>query len=516
MQTRRALLGALAAPAFLPHVAGAQADPRPVLRVAVQALPPTLEPLETISNVGLRLTDNVFDTLWRRDFLAEMREGGSHLGPYLATSLTRRDPLTWVADLRPGVRFHDGSEMTAEDVLSTFSAARMWGPEVPYFEGRLTFGHLAGVELEGRHRVVFRTRTPDVVMPPRLAAYGGWVHSARAASEGGAAGMRTRPIGTGPYRYASFQRDARATLESHDDWWGGRPPARGAVFTVVPEASSRLAGVLAGDFDIATNLLPEQIESLRRNPSVEGISVNLDLAHILFYDTRRPALRDARVRQGLNHAVDYDALGRALWGPDFRRMAALQVPAFGDLYEAERRGFAYDPDRARRLLREGGYRGEEIVIRIAPTYYLNILPAVQVIQGMWSAIGVNSRLETRENAALVQQPGADVRPVSVAFRFADPLGGGLAVHLAREQVIQSGGFWTPTRFNELVDAFRAASEPEDRKRLWHALLDEFEAEAPALILYPAREIFAKRRAVRFTHYPLYYLDLRPTNLGFTA
>lgn len=513
---RRILLSGLAAPALLPRVAGAQADSRPVLRVAVQALPPTLDPLEAISNVGLRLTDNAFDTLWRRDFLAEGREGGSRLGPWLATALTRRDPLTWVADMRPGVRLHDGAEMTSDDVLSTFSAARMWGPEVPYFEGRLTFGHLAGVEAEGRHRVVFRTRTPDVVMPQRLAAYGGWIHSARAAAAGGAAGMRARPIGTGPYRYASFQRDARVTLESHDDWWGGRPPARGVIFTVVPEASSRLAGLMAGDYDIATNLLPEQVEGLARHPTLEGVSVNLDLAHILYYDTRRPALRDARVRRALNHAVDTDALGRALWGPDFRRMAAMQVPAFGELYEADRRGFTHDPDLARRLLREGGYRGEEIAVRIAPTYYLNMLPAVQIIAQMWSAVGVNSRLETRENAALVQQPGADVRPVSVAFRFADPLGGGLAVHLAKEQVIQSGGFWTPSRFNELVDAFRAAHEPEERKRLWRALLDEYEAEAPAMILYPAREVFAKRRAVRFTHYPLYYMDLRPSNLGFPA
>lgn len=512
---RRALLAApLAAPAILPQVAGAQADARPVLRIAVQALPPTLEPLEAISNVGLRITYNVFDTLWRRDFAAEAREGGSRLTPFLATALEQRDPLTWVATLRPGVRMHDGSELTSADVLSTFSAERMWGAEVQTFEGRVNFGHLAGVDADGPLRVVFRTRAPDPVMPQRLAAYGGWVHSARFYAAQGRDGLRRAPVGSGPYRVASFQRDQRVVLDAHDDYWQGRPPARQVVFTVVPEASSRVSGLRAGDFDIVTNLLPEQAEGLARDRVVEALDVPLDFAHILYYDTRQGPLRDARVRQALNVAVDYDTLGRSLWGEGFRRMAALQLPSFGALYDPDRRGFTFDPDRARRLLREGGYRGEELIIRIAPNYYLQMLQAVQVVQEMWRAVGVNTRLETRENLAALTQPGADIRPTSIAFRFADPLGGGLTVHLAEEYSLQKSGFWQPQRFNGLVRQMRAATRPDERRRVWTALLDEFEAEAPALILYPVREYIGKRRAIRWSHPPLYYMDFRAANLSF--
>ncbi len=501
---------ALAAPALLALPVRAQGDTRPVMRVAVQALPPTLEPLEAISNVGLRITGNVFDTLWRRDYATET------LSPFLATALVRRDPLTWTVTLRDDVRLHDGGTLTAEDVLSTFSAERMWGPTVQTFEGRVNFGHLAGVEAEGSHTVVFRTKAPDPVMPQRLAAYGGWIHSAKSYAEQGQAGLRTRPVGTGPYRVASFQRDQRVVLEAFDEHWQGRPPARQVVFTVVPEASARVAGLQAGDFDLVTNLLPEQIEPLARSRTLEGVGVPLDFAHILYYDTRRPALRDARVRRGLNHAVDYDMLGRSLWGPGFRRMAALQIPAFGDLYDADRPGFRYDPDLARRLLREGGYRGEEIVIRIAPAYYLQMLQAVLVVQQMWAAVGVTARIETRENLSLLTQPGADVRPTSIAFRFPDPLGGGLAVHLSREYSLQQQGFWAPVKFNELVDALRLAQAPEQRRALWRGMLEEFEAEAPALILYPVQEYFAKRRAIRWTHPPLYFMDFRPGLLSFTS
>jgi peptide/nickel transport system substrate-binding protein len=515
MLTRRSVLAAsLAAPAIIARAVQAQADARPVLRVAVQAVPPSLEPIESISNIGLRVTDNVFDTLIRRDYLAEAADGRSHLVPALATELVQRDPLTWVATLRPGVRLHDGREMSADDVVATFAPARMWGANAPFFEGRVAFSHLAEVAAEDAHHVVFRTRAPDPVMDKRLAAYCGWICSAQYLAQAGLEGMRTRPIGTGPYRIASFERERRVVLDAFDEYWMGRPPARQVVMTAVPEASARLAGLQAGDFDLVTNLLPDQIPALSQDRRVEAISVPLDFAHILYYDTRRPAMRDARVRQALNYAVDYDLMGRALWGENFHRMAALQLPSFGDLYDRTRVGFAYDPDRSRRLLAEAGWRGEEIVVRIPNDYYVNLLPATQIVQDMWRAVGVPSRLEVRESAATLTQPGADVRPVSVSFRFADPLGGGLMVHLSRDYFIQGQGFWTPTRFNEIADALRAASAPAERRRLWLLLMDEFEAEAPAMILYPVQEVIGKRRDLRFTHYPLYFMDLRAYNLGF--
>jgi peptide/nickel transport system substrate-binding protein len=303
-------------------------------------------------------------------------------------------------------------------------------------------------------------------------------------------------------------------LDSHDDYWMGKPPARQVVFTVVPEASTRLAGLLAGDFDIVTNLLPDQAPALAGSEKVEAVSVPMDLVHVLYFDTRRPPINDVRVRQALNHAIDDELLGRALWGDDFQRMAALQVPAFGELYDRERPGFVYDPDKARKLLSAANWKPRPIVIRIPSTYYLNLLQAAQIVQEMWQAVGVPSRLEIRENPALVAQPGADVRPTSVAFRFADPLGGGLTVHFAKDYFIQAQGYWQPLRFNQISEAFRGATDPAERRRLWRQLLDEYEAEAPAVILYPVREVFGKRRNIRFSHYPLYYMDFRSYNLGF--
>lgn len=518
MLHRRTLLGALpalGAPAILARPVRAQGDRRPELRVAVQALPPTPEPMDGISNVGLRLVGNLFDTPLRRDFLAEAANpGASVLRPSLATAVRRIDPLTWELALRPGVVMHDGAEMTSEDVLATLSEERMRGPRAPWGEGRILWGHVAEVQALDRHTVRLVTRTPDVAMEQRLGAYGFWVISAKAWAEGGLAGSRRAPVGTGPYRLASFERDNRVVLDAHDAHFDGPPPARRVTIQVVPEPATRLAGLVSGEFDLVTNLLTDQAGQLARYPDVEAVSVSLDLVHILYYDTRRPALRDKRVRQALNHAIDYDLLARTVWGEGASRPNGFQTPAFGPLYDGARKFQPYDPDRARRLLREAGYGGQEIVLRLMTGYYANSSEAAQIIQAMWAEVGVPMKLEFVESVQQNGAPGADVRMVSVAFRFPDPAGGGVIVHLGRESGLQRNGFWTPTEYNEVGDALSAATETSERRRLFQKMQDILEDEAPLSLLYAVQETFGKRKSLRYTQYPLYYMDLRSPNLAF--
>lgn len=513
----RGLLGAssLMATTATGALAQAAGDSRPVLRIAVQALPASLEPLETISNIGLRQTTCLFDTALRRDFKAEAaKPGTSALMPQLATGLRRVDDLTWELALRPDVRLHDGSILSADDILATFSPARI-GPNSPYPEGRILFGHIAALRRIDDLTVQIVTNAPDEVMEQRLAGYGGWVIGAKAYADGGAEGVRSHPIGAGPYKLAEFTRDTRLVLAAHDDYWMGRPAAREVRLDVVPEAATRIAGLISGEYDIVTNLLPDQMSQLDGYDDVEAVSVPLDLVHMLFYDTRRPGVANATVRQALNHAIDYQALGRAVWGDAATRPNGLQTPAFGPLYDPDRKHFPYDPARAKALLAEGGFDGKPLKMRLISGYYVGAEAAGQIIQAMWAQIGVTVELEFVESMKQALEPGADVRMISAAFRFPDPLGGGVIPAWGPDSAVQKRGFWTSTAYNDGVAALIAARSPADRRRTFQALLDIFEEEAPGTILYGVNEVFAKRKSVNWTHYPLYYLDLRPDNLSFS-
>lgn len=513
------LLGAgtaLTAASRIVPALGQETNPRPALRIGVQALPPTLEPLD-VTNVSLRLTDCLFDRPLVRDFKAEAEEsGGQVVVPQLATSVTRIDPLTWEIQLRPDVRLHDGSVLSSADVVATFSPERT-GQDTAYPWGNILFGHVVEAIPVDDLTVQLRTETPDLLMDQRLAAYGAWIIGAQAFAENGPESVGTHPVGAGPYKLREFVTDTRVVFDSHDDYWMGRPAASTVTIDVVPEAATRVAGVISGEYDIVTNLLPGQVSQFDGYDDVEVISVPMDLIHAIFYDTTGPVVSDVRVRKALNYAIDYDMLGRAIWGDSFARPNGFQLPSFGDLYEPDRAFFFFDPEQARALLAEADYGGEEIVLRIIAGYYVGSDDAVQILQAMWGELGINVRLEFVENAQQYYEPGADIRMVSASFRFPDPLGGGAIAAFGPDAMPQQRGYWTPTNgFNETSEQLILAQDPAERRRLFQHLLDLFEEDAPATILYMANEIYAKRRSVTFTHYPLYYFDLRPNNLSFDA
>ncbi|SMF25021.1 peptide/nickel transport system substrate-binding protein [Tistlia consotensis] len=521
MFTRRQTLGLLASTMTLTALDGTGArrafaqDGRPVLRVAVQALGPSLEPLESMTNVGLRAIDCLFDRPLRRNFVEEERHPGKPaIDPQLATSVTQVSPLVWEMTLRPGVRLHDGTTLSAEDVLATFGPDRI-GPDSPYPDGKILFGHVTEVEKVDDMTVRLHTRQEDVVMRHRLAGYGPWIIGAKAYRELGPEGFKAQPVGAGPYKLKEFVRDTRIVFASHDDYWMGAPAAAEVVISVVPEVATRVAGLISGEYDIVTNVLPDQVPQFAGYADVEAETVPMDLLHLLFFDYNRPAVADAKMRRALSFAIDYDAVAKAVWGPRYRRPNNFQIPAFGDLYDPNRKYFTYDPDQARELLSAAGYAGGEIVLRVPPSYYLGSGDAAQIIQAQWQALGINTRLEFAESAAQQMQPGADVRMISSSFRYPDPLSGGVIVHLGRNSYLQKHKFFIPrTDYNEVCDQFAAATAPEERKRLFWRLLDLLEEEAPVTILYAVNEIVGKRTKVNWTQYPLYYMDLRPDVFSF--
>jgi len=144
------------------------ADNRPALTVAVNELPRGLEPSENTGNVDVRVTYSIFDTLIRRDFSKDSG-GDDILKPGLAESWRRLTPFVLELKLRRGVKFHNGDEFTADDVVFTFSPERLTGRTAVIPEGRRYFGHLEQVQKIDPYTVRFITSKPDIVLEQRLA-----------------------------------------------------------------------------------------------------------------------------------------------------------------------------------------------------------------------------------------------------------------------------------------------------------------------------------------------------------
>jgi peptide/nickel transport system substrate-binding protein len=512
---RRVLEGGLAAPFVLSSGAAAQTGQRPRLRIAVADLPPTLEPARELSNVGTRVVYSIYDTLLRRDFLGATDGGGSTLKPHLATEWERRSSRELVVALREGVRFHNGDTLTAEDVTFTFRQGRMWGDAPQFPEARAFFGVLDAVEALGPYKVLFRTRQPDVLLEHRLASWASQIINRRAYEELGPTRFALAPVGTGPYLVRRFKFGERLELDAFDAYWMGRPTAREVVFQLVPEVASRAAGLAAGEFDLVTNVPPDQVGEFERMRHAEPRSVVLANSHLITFDERGSAMGDKRVRQALSLAIDRRLLVDTLWHGRAVVPPGHNYPEYGDMF-LPGRALRYDPEAARQLLKETGYSGERITYRTLPNYYTNALRVAQIAIEMWKAVGINASLQVVENFSQMQAAGQQIGNTSNSTRFPDPLGA-LWPSWGPDSGPQRRGEWTTTKaFNEAGRALEIETDLARRRALFGRMLDAWEDECPATIIYQPLESYGVRKNVNWRPYTFYFMDLRPDNLSFAS
>jgi peptide/nickel transport system substrate-binding protein len=539
MINRRAMLlgsGLLA----LPRPSLAQADQRPTITIAVQkvANSNTLDTLREQSNVGERVFyTSLWETLIGRDWLGRLGQV-----PALATSWRRISDSVVELSLRPGVRFHNGDELTAEDVVFSFGRDRMFGttlasahgrtipigegmpaprpgkelpPEVPAV-ARRSWPALERVEAVDRHTVRFVNATPDVTMEGRLSRYGSDIMNRRAFEEASSwLDWARKPVTTGPYKVAEFRADVSLTLLAHDEYWGGRPPIRQIRFVEVPEVSSRINGLLSGEYQFACDIPPDQIPGIERNRAFEVQGGTVLNHRLICFDKTHAQLRDARVRRAFTHAIDRKAIVDSLWAGRTEVPRGLQWPYYDQMFVAGWEVPRFDPAEARRLLREANYRGEPIPYRLLNNYYTNQNATAQVLVEMWRQVGLNVQIEMKENWSqiLERSPTRAVRDWSNSAPFNDPVSSIVNQHGPNGQQ-QQVGEWANEEMNRLSVELETSTDRARRREIFARMLAICEREDPAYtVLHQNATFTAKRRDTPWKASPAFAMDFRPGNFG---
>lgn len=546
----RSLSSCLIAAAVL-HCTGpaaAQSDLRPVVRVAVQQVSTsgTLTPLREQSNVGSRSFPMIFAPL-----IDMNRQGDLAPVPGLASSWKRIDDRTVELKLRKGARFHNGDEVTADDVTFTFGPEHMFGSTKPYRigdkivtakteESRPLFGSqsralgptpppevpaiarrlwpsLEGVQVVDKYTVRFVNAVPDLTLEGRIARSGSEIISKRAyqATKDWAAWARN-PVSAGPFKVKEFKPDQLLVLEAHDAYYGGRPTVREIRYQVVPEVPGRVNGLLTGQYDFATDIPPDQIKTVEANPKFEVVGGPVLNHRLIVFDKHHPQLADPRMRLAMAHAIDRDAIVQGLWAGRTGVPAGLQWEYYAGMFHKDWTVPKYDPALARKLIKDAGYKGAPIPFRVLNNYYTNQVQTAQVLAEMWRAVGLNIDLQMKENWQQIFDPGQPraVRDWSNSAPFNDPVSSIVNQHGPNGQQQQSGE-WENVEFNTLAGLLETSTNPDNRRRAFRRMLEIAEHDDPAYTVLHRNVVFyGKRRDIEWKWSPTFAMDFRPANIRF--
>jgi peptide/nickel transport system substrate-binding protein len=371
--------------------------------------PTTMDPHARSDGFVSSFDFNIYEPLIRRD-------RNLKLEPALATEWTNVNPTTWRIKLRQGVKFHDGTPLTAEDVLFSIQRARDAGADVTS-----QLAPVKEVKKIDESTIDFVTEGPVPILPNYLVSAAimskAWCeahNTTSSATHENIENYATRNAnGTGPFMLKDRQPGVRTVLVKNPDWWGLKDQPIGideVVFTRIENAATRIAALLSGELDMVYNVPPQDIERMRdmqgvkiwQTSELRTIFIGMDQSRDELLESSikgKNPFKDKRVRQAFYQAIDEEAIKTKVMR-GFARPTALMVgPGINGYDSALDKRFPYDTVAAKKLLGDAGYPdGFEIGFDCPNDRYVNDEAICQAVVAMLARIGVKADLLAQTKA----------------------------------------------------------------------------------------------------------------------
>ncbi|WP_421926045.1 ABC transporter substrate-binding protein [Neoaquamicrobium sediminum] len=481
----RRVLAAMAAACALAIAPAAFAQTPPnVIVVGQIAEPQSLDPHAVTAVNDFRILVNVYDGLVR------FADGSLEVEPSLAESWEiSEDGLTYTFKLREGVTFHDGTPFNAEAVKFNFE--RMLDEEHPFhdtgpFPLAFFFSAVDEVTAVDDTTVEFKLNEPFAPFLSNLAYPTGLIVSP-AAVEASGKDYGRNPVGTGAYKFEEWQGNQRVVVTRNEDYWDGAPAPEAIVFRPITDANTRVAEMLSGGLDIMVEVPPDSVAQFRDAPDFQVHEQAGPHVWFLILNMKEGPFAEKAVRQAANYAINKESLVTDVLQGTAEVAAGPIPPAFAWAYNEEVQPYPYDPDKARELLEEAGYDGEEITFYVTEggSGMLDPVAMGTAIQADLAAVGMNVKIETYEwNTFLGQvNPGLEGKAdmAEMAWMTNDP--DTLPFLTLRTAAFPSeggfnSGYYSNVEVDELLNQARVSTEPEERATLYKQMQEIVHEDAP--------------------------------------
>jgi peptide/nickel transport system substrate-binding protein len=487
----RTVLAAIAAAACLTataacgiHPATAGRDPG-TLVIDTANYPSTLDPGKQYDADTYAVYRNIFDQLLRRNPRTQA------LVPWIATSWRQTDATTWRFAIRRGVRFSDGSPLTAGD--AAFSINRILDKKFAS-QQFANFSMISKATTDGADLII-RTAQPAPTLLTYLTTLS--VVPQHYVEKVGEERFAAKPVGSGPYMLESATAGSQVALKANPLWWGPRTSVRAAVFRAVPSVASRVVDLQSRKADLATTLTPDAADQIKRDPKLAVLSTPTErIAYLAFNTIKGGPANDPRVRRAIAAAIDYNALIKNLQRGYAKPINSLLTPlAFG--YDKALPDDRYDPATARRLVAEAGAKGRTVVMDTSPSFNPQIVQAIQADLG---AVGLSVQIRSTDQPTYlkkVQDPGHSWG----SLRFGRWSCACLDADGVIYPLFHTGGIWssyTNPAFDKLVEQARTVIDPKQRTTLYDEAFQILARDLPGLGLFQDYAIYGANARVGWT------------------
>ena len=429
----------------------------------------SLDPHQGKETPAVEVTDQIFDTLTVVDAAT------GELKPQLAESWEQNSDTSYTFHIRKGVKFHDGSEVKAEDVKFSLERA-IASAAVSYIvdfidKVEVVDDYTVTVELKAPYAPALRNLSvPFSAIVPK------------AVVEADEEGFKLHPIGSGPYKFVEWKQGDSVTLERFDDYYAGPAQTQKLVMKVIPEAAQRTIALETGEVDLAYDLLPNDLEKVRSNSSLTLFEAPSLTCYYVSMNMNKAPFDDQKVRDAINYAIDRQLIIDTIASGSGEPADAIVAPAVFGYYSPG--AYEYNPEKAKELLAEAGF-ANGFTTSIWVNDNQTRVEVCQAIQAMLQDIGVTCSIEVMEFGSFISRTSAGEHDMGY-FGWVTSTTDADYTYYSLEHSSQQGAagnrsFIGDPEVDKLVEAARTSADVSVREKAYQDLaikLKEINNNAP--------------------------------------
>jgi peptide/nickel transport system substrate-binding protein len=459
--------------------------------------PGSWDPIDTFLVNWAAVATNIYDGL-------TYRGPDLKLQPGLATSWEQLDNGTRIRfTLRRGVTFHNGEAFNSNTVKFTFD--RLMGDEGRKGPQRSNYAAIESVEIIDDYTVDFHLKAADPVLLTKLAGYGAMIVPPAYIKEKGEDFFNTHPMGTGPFKFESYEPKVGIKLEGFENHWGGAPKLTNLNYRFISEPSTAVAELQSGRVDlvIPPTIPIGMISTIEKDPKLKVVTTVSPTVYALRFNTKNGITKDERVRKAMIYGVDRQAIIDSILGGQAAPIASFQSAiSFGE--DPTMKPLPYDPSKAMQLLKAAGVKpGTKIQIDIRGNNS-TFNEVSQAVASYLQVIGLNATIKPYETNVLLN----DIVPAGKTGEMFQQSWGGWTLDYDNTAyfMYHTGEKWNPydsdPELDALLESQRSITDQVKREEILKSIANYAANRALEMPLYNLNAIFGvSTRVNNFTPVP---------------